>query len=147
MRGIRKKAAVAALAVGASVGLVVAGAAPAFAGDASGGSSELFCNPTATGNGQAFMDCAVGAYFYPGIHHIKVTQIGPGNLYMGGSSIPCPAGADSNPYGFTDTRWPAVAAANAKYKVTVVDCYGDKDVYKVDQAGDVTLLKATYSLS
>ena len=143
MRGIRRKVGTAALAIGASVALAVVGAAPAFAGDASGASSELFCSPGTAGNGQPIMDCGVGAYFFPGVHHIKVTLMGRGNTYLAGSSIPCPAGADSNPFGFTDTRWPAAEAPGAKYKVTVVDCYGDKDVYKVDQAGDVTVIKST----
>jgi hypothetical protein len=143
MRAILKRVGIGAVAVGAAIGLAMVGGGAASAGTGYGGFTAMSCEPGTTGSGQARMDCEIGSYYY--LHHIRANQIAPGNPFDAGVNIPCTVGGASNTYGYNELSWAAAADPNAKYKVTITACaFGGgtvyKDVYKVDQSGNVTLL-------
>jgi hypothetical protein len=143
MRGILKKVAVAAVAVCSAVGLTFVGGGAAFAGEDFGTGTVLFCS---TGNyassGAPYIDCSVGSYWY--LHHWRAVQTTPPRQVDVGSNIPCRYGGVSNDEGYTDLRWSPGSAPTARYKVTITACGGFKDIYTVDQDGDVTFVKGNF---
>ena len=142
MTGILKRVAIAAVAVGSAAALTGVGAGAASAQtEGFGGFTSMSCEPGTTGSGQARMDCVIGSFFY--LHHIRANEIAPGNPYDASTNVPCGSGGVSNTIGYNELGWAAAEAPNTKYRVTIVSCGGAKDVYKVDQYGNVTFVKTT----
>jgi hypothetical protein len=104
-------------------------------GTAFGGSSTMTCFVD-TGSQQRAINCTVTASA-GNLHFVRVNNINLGNTFVVSSKLPCKAGGLGGS-GNLNFRAPT----GNKYRVTVADCAGDKDVYKVDQNGNVTVISS-----
>lgn len=137
MRGLRRSAAVATLALCGAAGVALTTASAASADEASGGASSLSCSVT-TAHGQRAMACKATPYYY-WLHTMRVNNLSKGNAIVASTTQPCGAGGTGNAANGAFQLVFRAPTGNA-YKVTVTDCIGDRDVYKVRQNGAVSLI-------
>jgi hypothetical protein len=138
MRIIQKLVAAASLTmVGvAGFGLAAAGSASAAAGD-----STLTCTTGTSGFGFPDMTCT--ATDPDGVHSIHVVAKQSGGVRVGAAAAPCaPTPSNSLTDVFSNLQL-VYGSPNNPYIVTVADCAGNKDIYRVDATtGAVTFLRS-----
>lgn len=123
-----------ALALGcACIAPAVASATSVADSTASGGSTSLTC-VTDTGSEQRAVNCTVTG-FSDNLHLVRINNITLGQTFVVSTAEKCSTGG----LGGTANQNFRAPTGN-KYRVTVTDCAGDKDVYKIDKDGNVSVI-------
>ncbi len=101
-----------------------------------GGSTSMTCIVD-TGSQQRAIECTVTGYS-DNLHLVRINNITAGQTFVVSTNQKCSTGGLG---GSAELNFRA--PTGNKYRVTVSDCAGDKDVYKVDKEGNVTVIHST----
>jgi hypothetical protein len=101
----------------------------------SASTSPLTCTVGSNAQQQRTLTCTVTAAD-ANLHFARVNNLTQGSAFVVSSKQPCSTGGLGG-----SAHLEFQAPAGNKYKVTVMDCAGNKDVYKIDKDGTVTLTK------
>jgi len=72
------------------------------------------------------------------LHFATVADLTTGSTFMAGPKPPCNKGGIAEPQTLTFAATPG-----HKYRVTVMNCTGNRTIYQVADNGTVTVIKAT----
>ncbi|MEN3314764.1 MAG: hypothetical protein V7605_998 [Acidimicrobiaceae bacterium] len=133
MKLVRRFAALASMTMLGAGGFALATAGPAAA---AGGNSTLSCVTGTQGSGAPTLQCT--ASDPDGVHSVRAGA--KGGIF--GQFTPASAGAPCSPTPANTLILTFISPFAPQYNVTVLDCQGNKDIYRVDAAtGQATFLR------